>query len=94
VKRPQAGGSALIDCPRCGGSGHVHVVDGEQIRRWRKAAKLSLRTVASLAGCSVMYLSDIEGGRRTPAPDNPLVARLVQALLRRQPLPPRTQAFG
>ena len=94
MKRPQAGGSALTDCPWCHGTGYRHTVDGDQIRRWRKAARLSLRATAALAKCSAMYVCDIEGGRRRPTPDNPIVNRLVRALIARQPCVQHPEAAG
>lgn len=38
---------------------------GEKIRRQRKRKHISLRKLASEAGISAAYLSDIELGRRT-----------------------------
>jgi transcriptional regulator with XRE-family HTH domain len=39
---------------------------GELLRRRRQAANRSLKEVADLLGCSVVYMSDVERGRRNP----------------------------
>jgi DnaJ-class molecular chaperone len=49
-------------CPTCGGSGRVRDERefGMQMRRRRRAAKLTLREVAGHMGKSVGYVSDLE----------------------------------
>src|SRR2546427_9483165 len=47
---------------------------GEYIRNQRKVARLSLKSVAGLAGVSIPYLSQIERGLRKPS------AEILQAI--------------
>jgi transcriptional regulator with XRE-family HTH domain len=49
---------------------------GEYIRDQRKGAKLSLRSVSTVAGVSIPYLSQIERGLRKPS------AEILQAIAR------------
>ena len=49
---------------------------GEYIREQRKGAKLSLRSVSTVAGVSIPYLSQIERGLRKPS------AEILQAIAR------------
>lgn len=53
-------------CPRCNGSGRIAVVDGDDLRKARMDAGLSLRALAGRAKppLSAMYLCDVENGRR------------------------------
>lgn len=51
---------------------------GAYIREQRKAAQLSLRALASRAGISNPYLSQIERGLRNPSAD--ILQRVAQAL--------------
>jgi predicted transcriptional regulator len=53
-------------CSHCGGTGREidPFLFGQQMRRLRKAASLSLREVARRAGFSAPYISDLEHGRR------------------------------
>jgi transcriptional regulator with XRE-family HTH domain len=51
---------------------------GAYIREQRKAAQLSLRTLASRAGISNPYLSQIERGLRNPSAD--ILQRVASAL--------------
>lgn len=51
---------------------------GSFIREQRKAAELSLRNLASLAGVSNPYLSQIERGLRKPSAD--ILQRVAEAL--------------
>lgn len=39
---------------------------GEELRRLRRAKELSLADLADTIGCSIVYMSDIERGRRNP----------------------------
>lgn len=53
-------------CPSCNGSGKVSRVTGQELRRAREAAGLSLRQLCGMAEpvLSPAYLSDVELGRR------------------------------
>lgn len=42
---------------------------GEYLRGRRRAARLSLRELAGAMGCSIVYVSDIERGKRPPPTD-------------------------
>lgn len=52
----------FIDCPSCHGRGVI--VFGESARSIRKRANLTLRDVAERMGFSIVYVSDLERGRR------------------------------
>lgn len=56
----------LKKCNKCGGTGTVvdPVYVGGNMRKFRKDAGKSLRSVAKAMGLSVGYLSDLELGRR------------------------------
>lgn len=53
-------------CPMCDGAGKVTDESkiGEDLRKLRKSANLSLREVARRMGYSAPYVSDLELGRR------------------------------
>lgn len=53
---------------------------GEAIRKARRAADLTLGTLADKIGISPGYLSDIEQGRKAP-PSGDAVARFAEALV-------------
>jgi predicted transcriptional regulator len=62
-------------CERCGGSGEIEnaAYRGQEMRKLRETARLSLRKVAELMGFSAAYVSDLELGRREWSP------KLIQA---------------
>ena len=68
------------DCPCCKGTGKVrdHTAFGEQMQARRKAADITLKTLAERTGYSVGYWSDLEHGRRHWSDD--LAARYLAAL--------------
>lgn len=39
---------------------------GDELRRLRRAKELSLADLADTIGCSIVYMSDVERGRRNP----------------------------
>jgi transcriptional regulator with XRE-family HTH domain len=39
---------------------------GDELRRLRRAKELSLANLADSIGCSIVYMSDVERGRRNP----------------------------
>ena len=49
-------------CPRCGGTGEMP--DGADFRKLRKDAGLRLWQVSAESGLSVMYVSELERGRK------------------------------
>ena len=53
-------------CPRCFGRGHLidDREEGASLRAMRQQAGLPQEAIAGRAGCSIAYISDIEGGRR------------------------------
>lgn len=52
---------------------------GEHVRRLREQASKSMRAMADAVGVSVVYISDIERGRRNP-PQGEKLARMAQCL--------------
>ena len=59
-------------------AGNLRFILGLKLRKLRQEKGLSLTDLASRAGMSVSYLSEIEGGRKHPKPDK--LIRLAQAL--------------
>lgn len=55
---------AADPCPRCNGDGEWLHIDGEEMRRARKAKGVGLRELAEKLHLSAAYLSDLELGRR------------------------------
>ena len=55
-----------MECPKCGGSGHVldPRVQGMMMKREREEKGLSLREVARRMGFTAAYICDMELGRR------------------------------
>jgi predicted transcriptional regulator len=53
-------------CPTCQGSGQIldDRAIGQEMRRLREAAKVSLRGIAAKLGFSAAYVSDLELGNR------------------------------
>lgn len=51
-------------CPHCHGKGKINWIDPASLRRARRQAGESLRSLAGRAGLSAAYLSDVENGRR------------------------------
>ena len=49
-------------CPLC--NGHIHVIDGDQMRTIREDHGISLRAMAEDIGVSPTHLSDMERGNR------------------------------
>jgi hypothetical protein len=92
VLEPEA--VCVVRCYHCRGVGGRQVIDGQQIRRWRTAAGLSLRELATAAKLSPAYLSDVELCRRIPPATGPAFKRLVQVLRRRCPCPPQPAIAG
>ena len=56
--------STVGKCTTCSGSGKVKVPNPEGLREARQRAGLTLRQVAERVGHSVVYLCDVELGRR------------------------------
>lgn len=69
---------AADPCPRCRGDGEWLHIDGAEMRRARKAAGVSLRSLADQLALSGPYLSDLELGRRQFSED--IARRYLTAL--------------
>lgn len=71
-------------CPRCNGSGKVHVLDAIEFRRRREHHGFTLRAAAGFLEISPTHLSDIEAGRREPSEEllQKLLALVPTAILR------------
>lgn len=56
----------MVTCPRCNGSGTIldDRVVGAELRALRIENGITLRSMARVVGKSVVYLSDLELGRR------------------------------
>lgn len=52
---------------------------GQRLRLLREAAKKSLKEVADVLNCSVVYVSDIERGRRNP-PSPEKIAKMAEVI--------------
>ena len=52
---------------------------GEALRRLRRAKEMSLVDLADSIGCSIVYLSDVERGRRNP-PSQQKIEKLLAAM--------------
>ena len=62
-----------VVCERCAGRGGYNVTTPAQLRKARKAAKLTLAQAAEATGLSVAYLCQMETGAR------PVTARVTAA---------------
>ena len=66
-------------CRCCSGKGTVERLNAAAFRRRRKKLGLSLRTVATRAGVSHVYLSDLELGKRNASAKS--AAKLIRAVI-------------
>ena len=73
-------GQRLERCSRCGSV--IEVLDGEHLRRIRRAAGLGLREFARSLGRSAPYISDVELNRRRVTPS---IKIAYEALVSRKP---------
>lgn len=59
---------------------------GDELRRLRKDARLSLADVADAAGCSIVHMSDVERGKKNPpSPDK--IEKILKKLNQEELLP-------
>lgn len=52
---------------------------GDELRRLRRQASLSLADLADTLGCSIAYVSDVERGRKNP-PGAAAIVKLVECM--------------
>ena len=52
---------------------------GEELRRLRRAKEMSLASLADSIRCSIVFMSDVERGRRNP-PDPQKISKLLEAM--------------
>lgn len=59
---------------------------GDELRRLRKAASLSLAELADAAGCSIVHVSDVERGKKNP-PQTAIIEKMLKRMRREEQLP-------